>query len=136
MKLAALDHNLALMRNAIVRYKTEHRRWPGKRTSMGATCPRGSCAGTGLVNSEQALVDQLTRFTDANGRSCTTDDATFRNGPYLRDQTLPENPFSGSDSVVISTTGELGLSSSRVDGRGGWKYDVGNRRAHRGRCGL
>ena len=123
-KLATLQSNLQLMRKAIERYKVDHRRWPGKLTSMGGACSNGGSAGTGLVNSANALRDQLAFYTDPNGISCSTRDATFRYGPYRRGREIPPNPLSGSNAVVISTTGELGLESARIDGQGGWLFDV------------
>ena len=123
-RLAALKANLAIMREAISRYKVEHPRWPGKLTSMGASCSAGGAAGSGLVNSGGALSDQLTRYTDINGRSCSTRDNTFRFGPYLREDAIPPNPMSGSNTVAISTAGDLNLTSARVDGQGGWLFDV------------
>ena len=123
-RLASLKANLTLMRSAIDRYKAEHRRWPGKLTSMGAVCPAGGSGGSGLVNSANALRDQLTMYTDPNGLACSTTDSTYRFGPYLRESQIPANPFSNSNAVIISTSGELGLTSARVDGLGGWLYDV------------
>ena len=81
-------------------------------------------AGTGPANNSQALLDQLIFYTDINGKSCSTTDTTYKYGPYLNDQRIPVNPFSGFNNVIISTNGELGLTSARVDGEGGWIYDV------------
>ena len=77
-----------------------------------------------FVNSAQALEDQLTMYTDINGRACTTKDATFRFGPYLRSPSLPANPVTGSSAVDIETAGTLGLQSTLSNLSGGWKYDV------------
>lgn len=91
---------------------------------MGGACSNGGSAGTGPANKAQALSDQLIFFTDIQGDSCSTKDTTYKYGPYLNDQEIPINPFSGSNTVIISTDGELGLASARVDGLGGWIYDV------------
>lgn len=123
-RLSALKSNLNLMRHTIDRYKLEHAHWPGNRQSSGASCPNGGSAGTGGVHSMQSLQDQLGFYTKINGRTCSTSDATFKFGPYLRDQHIPPNPLSGSNTVVISTAGELGLTSARIDGQGGWIYDT------------
>lgn len=123
-KLSILKSNLVIIRSAIVRYHIDHNAWPGKKTSLGGACSNGGSAGTGPANQAQALSDQLSFYTSIEGKSCSTTDTTHRYGPYLNDQQIPINPFSGSNNVVISTDGELGLISTRVDGLGGWIYDV------------
>lgn len=123
-RLSTLKSNLVIMRSAIERYKIEHQVWPGKERSLGGACSNGGSAGTGPPNEAQALSDQLGFYTNLDGQSCSTRDTIFKYGPYLRDQLIPTNPFSGSNNVIISTTGELGLTSARVDGLGGWIYDV------------
>lgn len=123
-RLSILKSNLVVIRSAITRYNIDHNEWPGKNNSIGDTCPNGGSAGTGPANKAQALLDQLIFYTDIIGKSCSTTDTTYQYGPYLNDQRIPVNPFSGSNNVIISTVGELGLTSTRVDGKGGWIYDV------------
>lgn len=123
-KLSILKSNLVLMRAAITRYKIEHRDWPGRKKSSGGACSNGGSAGTGNPNKTQSLSDQLGFYTNLIGNSCSTRDSTYKYGPYLRDQQIPANPFSESNNVIISIGGELGLTSARVDGQGGWIYDV------------
>lgn len=123
-KLSALKSNLRMMREAIERYKTEHKDLPGKTISKGGVCSSGGSTGIGVANSGQSLQEQLSYYTNENGRTCSTRDSIYKYGPYLREQQIPANPFSGSNNVDISTDGELGLTSARVDGLGGWIYDV------------
>ncbi|NNC68918.1 MAG: prepilin-type N-terminal cleavage/methylation domain-containing protein, partial [Gammaproteobacteria bacterium] len=71
-KAAALQSNLANMRSAIEFYYQEHGEYPGRNIATGATCPTGSTAVTaGAANSEEALIAQLTRYTNDAGLACT-----------------------------------------------------------------
>ena len=123
-KLSALMSNLMLIRKAIDRYQIDHSDWPGSARSSGGNCSNGGSAGIGAPNTAQALAEQLSYYTNPEGQTCSTRDTSFKYGPYLRDQQIPANPLSGSNIVNISTNGELGLKSARVDGLGGWLYDV------------
>jgi prepilin-type N-terminal cleavage/methylation domain-containing protein len=120
-KLASLDATLANMRTAIDLYHQQHGVYPSSAAASGATCPGSGTAGTGTANSVQAFVDQMAMYTDASGKACTTSDATFKYGPYLKKTTLPQNPFTTSTALVVSTTGALGMTSSSTTG--GWKFD-------------
>ena len=121
-KVSALQSNLARLRSAVDLYYQQHGAYPGANLSSGAVCPGGGAAGSGAANSEQALIDQLTRYTNAAGQSCTTTDATFRFGPYIKKDALPENPITTVATTVISTTGALGMIGDVAPG--GWKLDV------------
>ena len=121
-KVSALQANLARMRSAIDLYYQQHGVYPGTNVSSGATCPASGTAGTGGVNSEQAFIDQLTRYTNAAGQSCTTTDATFKFGPYLKKDTMPDNPITALNAVKMETTGALGMIGEATDG--GWRFDV------------
>ena len=68
---------------------------------------------------EPAFLAQLRNYTNAAGQACTGTDATFRYGPYLKDD-MPVNPLGTVNSVTVVTTGILGLSSG---GSGGWRFD-------------
>jgi len=57
--------------------------------------------------------EQMTQYSDINGNTQSTKDATFCYGPYL--QKIPTNQFNDSD--VIDNSGTIG------DGLGGWEYD-------------
>lgn len=121
-KVSALQSNLARLRSAVDLYYQQHGAYPGANASSGATCPGGGAAGGGGINSEQALIDQLTRYTNAAGQSCTTTDATFRFGPYIKKDALPENPITTVATTAISTTGALGMIGDAP--AAGWKIDV------------
>ena len=77
-KAAALQSNLANMRSAIEFYYQEHGEYPGRNLATGATCPTGSTAVTaGAANSEEALIAQLTRYTNDAGLACTGKDTSL-----------------------------------------------------------
>ena len=105
---SAVSGNLAVLRNAIDLYATEHNgTWPT------------------LADFE----DQLTQYTDASGATSATRKATAIYGPYLRK--VPPLPVGGtgyknSTDVVDGSTGSPGASA------GAWFYDQtnGNLRAN------
>ncbi len=116
---SALRANLAGMRSAIDLYRQQHGEFPGVSASSGGTC--STTAGTGLAGTQQAIEDQLNRYSNAAGQTCSVADAGFAFGPYIREDELPTNPVSGSGVFAIISTGDLAMVA---DGPGlGWKYD-------------
>ena len=126
-KEAALRSNLANIRGAISLYRQQHGAYPSTVAATGGTCT-GGAAGTGAAESGQALVDQLTRYTNANGQSCTLPvGGTFQFGPYLDENTLPANPVTGSSAVLVVGAAAVGAGNLAMQGTGaglGWRYDV------------
>ena len=118
---SALRANAAGMRSAIDLYRQQHGEYPGRLTAVsGASCT--ATKGTGLADSESALVSQLSLYTDAAGAACSQQMAgLYPFGPYIQDETIPTNPITGDDTVIISTAGDLNLSPATG---GGWQYDV------------
>ena len=119
---SAYDTNIANIRSAIDLYRQQHNAYPGAETSTGAGCPAGSANVTGAEDTQAAFLAQLRNYTNAAGVACTGTDATFRYGPYLKDD-MPINPLATttpSNTVNVINTGILGISS---DGSGGWKFD-------------
>ena len=119
-KAAALQSNLANMRSAIEFYYQEHGEYPGEKVATGATCGSGAAVTAGAANSEDALIAQLTRYTNDEGLACTGKDATFKYGPYLKG-TIPDNPEGTSNTIAVVSAGVLGLASAAG---GGWRYDT------------
>ncbi len=117
---SAYDTNIANIRAAIELYRQQHGDYPGAVTSTGGGCPAGSTNVVGAVG-EPAFLAQLRNYTNAAGVACTGTDATFRYGPYLKDD-VPENPLAAtpSNTVNVVSTGILGLASG---GSGGWRFD-------------
>ena len=125
-KLSSLDTSLANVRSAVDLYYQQHGEYPGNVASTGGACEDsdgpGGIPGTGPMQTEQAFLDQMSKYTDMNGKSCTKSDTNFKYGPYLKKATLPDNPMTTSNTVLISTAGSLGMTSAVTNG--GWKYDT------------
>ena len=94
---------MGTLRSAIELYKSDHGDYPGLNASSGGTGCTGN-DGTGAANSQQALIDQLTRYTDSNGASCDESVANFIYGPYIK---------------MDATTALGGLSASGTEA---WRY--------------
>lgn len=115
---SAYDTNIANIRAAIDLYRQQHQEYPGAVISGGGSCPAGSSAVAGAVG-EPAFLAQLRNYTNAAGEACTGTDATFRYGPYLKDD-MPDNPLGANNTVTVVSTGILGLTSGST---GGWRFD-------------
>jgi general secretion pathway protein G len=116
---AALRSNVSVMRSAIELYRQQHGAYPGASAASGGTC--SGTTGTGAAGTQQAMEDQLTRYSNSTGQTCSVPDTGFSFGPYIQDNDLPTNPISGSNVIAIINTGDLEMTA---DGAGlGWKYD-------------
>jgi len=115
---SAYDTNIANIRSAIDLYRQQHGDYPGAVASSGGSCPTGSTA-VAEVAGPLAFVAQLKNYTNALGQACTGTDATFKYGPYLKDD-LPINPLGLNNTVTVVTTGVLGLGTGSL---GGWRFD-------------
>jgi general secretion pathway protein G len=124
---AALRANLAAIRTSVDLYRQQHGEYPSLSASTGGTCTGGT-AGSGAAESADALAEQLTRYTNSSGQSCSlTVGGSFPYGPYLKEDGLPANPITGSAAVAIvgaadSGAGDLEMAADGADL--GWKYDV------------
>lgn len=117
---SALRANVSGLRSAIDLYRQQHGAYPGVNASSGGACT--GTAGTGAAGTQQALQDQLTRYSNAAGQTCSVADPGYAFGPYLREDTLPANPITGSSVFSIVAVGNLEMAP---DGAGlGWKYDT------------
>ncbi len=123
---AALRANLSGIRGAISLYRQQHGEFPAAGLSSGGTCT--GTAGTGALETRQALVDQLTRYTNAAGESCSTPDGgAFPFGPYLDENDIPANPVTGDTTVLIVGAGAGNAGDLEMQGTAaglGWRYDV------------
>jgi prepilin-type N-terminal cleavage/methylation domain-containing protein len=123
-KEATLDANLARLRSSIELFHAQHANiYPGAVDTTGGSCPSGGAAGTGTANSAQALMDHMLMYSDANGKTCSIGDTTFKYGPYVR-KGFPNDSLTGkggvaADITVTSTGAPLAPSSAS----GGWAYD-------------
>ena len=112
---SALRANLATLRNAIDWYYSEH----------ANTFPSANGdGGAGAAGSVDALVNQLTMYTNAAGQVVDTKDATHPYGPYLRNgfPKLPVGANAGSKNVtMITVDGPLTVNPSTA---AGWMYST------------
>jgi len=117
---AALDSNLNALRSAIDLYRAQHGgKFPGAVAATGATCTVGT-AGTGAINTQQAIIDQLTKYSSATGTTCSGADPTTVLGPYLR-KGLPADPITNNAAIAVATAGTPLAPAAAT---GGWAYDV------------
>lgn len=75
-----LDHDLALLRIAIEMYFDQHGHYPAAHEAG---------EGFGSAGSPEAFAQQLTMYSDENGRVAAQPSERFRFGPYLRDGIPP-----------------------------------------------
>jgi len=114
-KVAALDSTLSNLRNSIELYYHQHgATYPGKNTS----------GANGSAASAQAMIDQLTLFTNSSGDAVQTKSATHKYGPYIKAQTFPKNPIDNTRTITINTTNQGALNATiSANPTGGWWYD-------------
>ncbi len=124
---AALRSNLAAIRSAIALYRQEHGAYPGQVAATGGTCTGGT-ASTGAVETELAILDQLTLYTNAQGQACNLPvGGNFPLGPYLDQRQLPLNPVTNLRTLVrvVAADAAAGDLTMGADAAGaGWKYDL------------
>ncbi len=123
---SALRSNLASIRGAIDLYSQQHTGdFPAAKTSVSA-CATGT-AGVGLLNTEEALKEQLTFYSNAAGQTCTIADdpaggvVEYPFGPYIKGD-LSVNPVTNVGTVTIVTTGDLAMPAAIASG--GWRFDT------------
>lgn len=110
-----LRRNLAVLRMAIEMYYDQHGAYPGATAAGGAFGRAGSAA---------AFVNQLTRYTDAQGRVSDQPGGEFRYGPYLRNGIPPCTLVADPEryrAVILAASGEP--ANGRGAGAVGWLYD-------------
>ena len=118
-KAATLDATLAEMRNAIERYYHDHTAvYPGAVETDGVTP-----ATAALLSCDKAFEEQLTRYTDGDGKtSVSHDPVTAKYGPYIKKAALPTNPFSDLNDIFCDVvTTDITSVTSEVT-KGGWKF--------------
>lgn len=123
-KVASLDTTLSNIRAAVDLYYQQHGEYPGANTAVDATCTATDGTGTGGPGAQgaQAFLDQLSLYTNADGGTCSVKDAVFEYGPYLKKNTLPDNPITSVNTFVVVNTGDILMAG---DGAGlGWKFDI------------
>lgn len=117
-QLSTLQTDLTSMRNAVEIYYAQHNTtYPGAVDILGAAPADDAAAAT-------AFVQQLTRYTNANGVvSDDLDRTNFPFGPYIKGAALPENPYNSLATVHCDRT-ETDITVKASDGTTGWKFYV------------
>ena len=111
-KEAALDSTLANIRDVLDLYFAQHGEYP-------AALPDGKSA----ADTEATFISQLSLYTDGDGDSIDTKDATHTYGPYLKLPQVPKEPMTNSRKIVLISAGSLNMTADAGD-PGGWKYDT------------
>lgn len=87
-RASSLQSNLAVLRNSVEYYRTNHAgKYPGY--------PSGGGAPTAAE-----VANQLTLASRADGSTAAPGTATYVFGPYVRDR-VPENPVNSLNTVLI-----------------------------------
>lgn len=121
---ASLDTNLANLRAAIDLYYQQHGEFPGANTAVPAAgcAAAGAVAGAGAAGSAQAFLSQLSLYTDGDGAACSQQDGgNFTFGPYLKKDTLPDNPITNDNTLDVVSDGNLVMTGDAAGA--GWKFD-------------
>jgi len=123
-QVAALDANLAAVRNAVEQYRGQHggNVYPGAVDATGATCAVGTKADTGATaGTEAALLAQLTGYSNDKGQTCSAPNIAtgYKYGPYLR--AMPTESVGATNVVTLVTKTGAPLAA---DNKGGWAYDT------------
>ncbi|MGE5607762.1 MAG: prepilin-type N-terminal cleavage/methylation domain-containing protein [Bacillota bacterium] len=101
---AALSGNLAVLRNAIELYGTEH----------NGDFPK--------IDATDTFEKQLTLFTDAKGNTSETKTGDYVYGPYLRK--VPPLPVGGNDYKGKTTVADATAGVPGTTKNAGWHYNA------------
>ena len=126
---SALRSNLSAIRGAIDLYAQQHgNTFPGATDSTTAGCPNGTGgAGADTAGTLSGLTNQLTRYTNAAGESCSISDdppggtVEYPFGPYLKTDVFPNNPVDGANDVTFVATGDLAMGGGDATA---WRFDT------------
>ena len=87
-RASSLQSNLAVLRNAVEYYRTNHQgKYPGYPSAGGAP-------------TEPEVVNQLTLISRADGSTAAAGTAGYPYGPYVRER-IPENPVNNLNTVLV-----------------------------------
>lgn len=126
-EISSLDTSLSNMRAAIDLYYQQHGEYPGAKTAIIASCPNSGTPGTGAapvatVGSAVTVIEQLSMYTDKDGKACSTTDTTYKYGPYMKKASLPPNPITKLNTLDVVAVGNLTMAGANP--AKGWKFDV------------
>jgi prepilin-type N-terminal cleavage/methylation domain-containing protein len=127
-RIAALDQDLATVRNAIELYRYQHGELPGAAVCDHRAKPTDAPIafdGTDANANRDSFIRQMTWYSNADGQTCESKHASFPFGPYLR-QGLPANPLPciGATSTAsgVNVVASADPLSADDKPRTGWKY--------------
>lgn len=121
-RLSTMRTNLGTVRNAIELYYHQH-----NNNYPGAIKTDGTGTATVAGDLPAAFIDQLTKYTEMNGKAEGDKTALTARiyGPYLKTATLPENPYNASTGVTCNITVTDVTTRLADSGEGtGWKFYV------------
>jgi prepilin-type N-terminal cleavage/methylation domain-containing protein len=115
-KLTVLKADLNIIRDAIRLYYYQHgNSYPGARTLLGVE-------GASNTECSKSFVQQLTRYTDQNGKVSAVKDANHKYGPYLKGGSLPANPFNNLSDVTCDRNEDDITVRDSTGASTGWKF--------------
>ena len=116
-KLNTLKTNLSNLRSSLELYYYQHSsRFPGEYAESDGTTATASDA-----EAATASVEQLTKYTDANGKTSNTGSTVYPKGPYLR-AGIPTNPFNNLNTVVCDFDETDITQKTSAGDNAGWKF--------------
>jgi prepilin-type N-terminal cleavage/methylation domain-containing protein len=121
-KVNTLKTNLSTVRNAIELYYHQH-----DQVYPEAVQTDGSGSSTGGGDCPPAFVDQLTKYTQLDGKADGDSTALTAPvyGPYLKTVALPENPYNASTVATCNINEDDVTVRTAVPADGtGWRYYV------------
>ena len=114
---ATLSGDVAVLRNAIALYYHQH-----GAVYPGAVKVDGTGAATVVADNPVAFVDQLSKYTDKDGKvSAALDRANYPYGPYLVNGMIVNPTDNSSTAVVLDST--VAIVAGDVTGAGGWLFN-------------
>ncbi|MBW2622260.1 MAG: prepilin-type N-terminal cleavage/methylation domain-containing protein [Deltaproteobacteria bacterium] len=116
-KTSTLSTNLSALRSAVELYYHEHDNvYPGVVDDTdGAGAPADAAAAAA------AFINQLTRYTEVNGKAVTVKTAAAKYGPYLKGGALPTNSFNDLATVLCDIAND-DITVKASSGTAGWKF--------------
>lgn len=123
-RASSADSTLAGLRAAIDIYYQQHGEYPGANTAVPTTACSGTSGG-GALDTSDAVMQQLSRYTDDDGGTCSVSDALHKFGPYLKKLEVPSDPYTSPavTALEVVTDGDLNMTATTGD-LGGFKYDT------------
>lgn len=128
-RIGELKARVSALRDAVDLYYHQHgHRYPGEYDPTDGTTPFQNGQEAAAAT---AFVQQLTRYTDRQGRTSSRKSTRFPLGPYLPSDTLPDNPLlhgAAAHQVQIDFSQTRPYTAYPPDGRKGWRYYMGTGR--------